>query len=182
LSYFWLYEKGALMERDMLDPSALNLLIGKLLDWPFLLFGSAWILVMWRGKEIMELLAHRKVKIGPVSIDEAIENVQKVATDDFKVVNARIQALESRFSASSGSNFSTEKQDNLTERDRREELFQRMRAALAESESTWRAVERLAISAGVSEKEAHDILADHRREVVLSVGKTGRVIAKLSDR
>jgi hypothetical protein len=64
---------------------------------------------------------------------------------------------------------------------REEVLFERMRAELTSGRYAWRTIERLAISAGVSQTEAHEILAA-RDEVVLSKGKSGEAIARLATR
>jgi hypothetical protein len=59
-------------------------------------------------------------------------------------------------------------------------IFRRMIAALSNSKFRWRTVERLAIEAGISEAEAHAILAAHHpNDVVLSKSKTGKTIARL---
>jgi hypothetical protein len=47
---------------------------------------------------------------------------------------------------------------------------------------TWRTVERLAIEAGVSEGEAHEILAAHSNEVVIGKSRDGKLIARLRQR
>jgi intergrase/recombinase len=46
----------------------------------------------------------------------------------------------------------------------------------------WRTVERLAIESGVTEAEAHEILAQHPDKVVLGEARDGKLIARLSDR
>jgi len=186
------------------DPSIIHLLISKLLDWPILLFASLWVLVKRFGKEILEVLTNRKVQIEiagtKLSIGEAIEEVQQDATDASAKLNARIEALENGILKPRSSlqdhginlNLGIEKLDKglfpddkdvLPEKDRSEVIFQRMLPALAESKFRWRSVERLAIAAGVSESEAHEILAAHNgKEIVLGKGKSGNVIARLFDR
>jgi hypothetical protein len=63
---------------------------------------------------------------------------------------------------------------------RRELAFQRMLAALSDSRFEWRTIERLAIESGVSESEAHEILAEHSPgQVRLGKSKAGKTIARL---
>jgi hypothetical protein len=63
-------------------------------------------------------------------------------------------------------------------------VFQRMAAALAKAQTPngWLAVERLAVVGGVTEPEAHDILAEHfPRDVMLRKGPAGRLLAHLAE-
>jgi DNA-binding response OmpR family regulator len=64
----------------------------------------------------------------------------------------------------------------------REVVFTRMVAAMQDERFTWRTVERLAIEAGISEGEAHEILAAHSNEVVLGKSRDGKLIARLRQR
>jgi hypothetical protein len=61
-------------------------------------------------------------------------------------------------------------------------MFKRMVATMQDDRFEWRTVERLAIGAGVSEAEAHEILAEHPGEVVLGKSRDGKLIARLSER
>jgi class 3 adenylate cyclase len=73
--------------------------------------------------------------------------------------------------------------DFIAPEQRREIVFQRMTAALSNAPiaSGWITVERLAVIAGVTEAEAHDILAEHfPRDVMLSKGPAGKLIAHLA--
>jgi class 3 adenylate cyclase len=63
----------------------------------------------------------------------------------------------------------------------REAVFQRMLAVMSNNRFSWRTVERVALEAGVSEPEAHDILAAHPQEVTLGKSKEGKVIVRLAD-
>jgi hypothetical protein len=60
-------------------------------------------------------------------------------------------------------------------------VFQRMVAAMSDNRFSWRTVERVALEAGVTEVEAHDILAAHARDVTLGKSKDGKLIARLAD-
>jgi class 3 adenylate cyclase len=63
----------------------------------------------------------------------------------------------------------------------REVIFQRMVAVMSDNRFSWRTVERVALEAGVTEVEAHDILAAHARDVTLGKSKDGKLIARLAD-
>ena len=66
----------------------------------------------------------------------------------------------------------------------RQIVYQRMVAAMSDKSfgEGWRTLERLAIIAGVTEEEAHDILAEHYpRDIVLGKAKDGKIIARLVD-
>jgi class 3 adenylate cyclase len=74
--------------------------------------------------------------------------------------------------------------DFIAPEQRREIVFRRMTAALSNAPNAlgWVTVERLAVIAGVTEAEAHDILAEHfPREVMLRKGPAGRLIAHLAE-
>jgi DNA-binding response OmpR family regulator len=73
-------------------------------------------------------------------------------------------------------------QPSMSEEARRATMFKRMVATMQDDRFDWRTVERLAIEAGVSESEAHEILAEHPGEVVLGKSRDGKLIARLSER
>ena len=64
---------------------------------------------------------------------------------------------------------------------RQEVIFKRMAAAMQSDRFGWRTLERLAIDAGVSEGEAHEILAAHSKEVVLGKSRDGKLLARLAE-
>jgi len=53
--------------------------------------------------------------------------------------------------------------------------------AMQNNRFSWRTVERLAIEAGVTEAQAHEILAAHPGEVVLGKSSNGKIIARLAE-
>ncbi len=69
-----------------------------------------------------------------------------------------------------------------TAEQRREIAFKRMLAVMRDNRFSWRTVERLAIDAGVTENEAHEILAAHPDEIVLGKSRDGKLIARLAER
>jgi hypothetical protein len=177
--------------------------IGKLLDWPVLLFILIVFFAIRSGQSVAELLKGRKfdVELGgnKLSIGDAVQALDeetKQAVDDFRKHQEEINSLKARVARGSvgGGQTCCAKTKRATENqaeaitessaagnrldartsseDRREAAFKRMIAAMSNSKFRWRTVERLAIEAGVSETEAHEILAAHHpREVVL-----GRVL------
>ena len=64
---------------------------------------------------------------------------------------------------------------------RKEVAFRRMMAVMQDDRFGWRTIERLAIDAGISESEAHEILAAHPNEVRLGKSREGKLIARLSE-
>src|SRR5712671_49792 len=60
-------------------------------------------------------------------------------------------------------------------------IFKRMTAAMQSDRFGWRTIERLAIDAGVTEGEAHEILAAHSKEVVLGKSRDGKLLARLAE-
>jgi hypothetical protein len=73
-------------------------------------------------------------------------------------------------------------QPGISDEARRAMTFKRMVATMQDDRFDWRTVERLAIEAGVSEAEAHEILAEHPGEIVLGKSRDGKLIARLSER
>jgi hypothetical protein len=57
-----------------------------------------------------------------------------------------------------------------------------MVAAMQDDRFSWRTVERLAIDSGVTEGQAHEILAEHPDKVMLGKSRDGKLIARLPDR
>ena len=56
-----------------------------------------------------------------------------------------------------------------------------MLAVMSSNRFSWRTVERVALEAGVSEAEAHDILAAHPHAVTLGKSKEGKIIVRLAE-
>ena len=64
---------------------------------------------------------------------------------------------------------------------RKDAAFRRMIAVMQDDRFGWRTIERLAIDAGITESEAHEILAAHPNEVRLGKSREGKLIARLSE-
>jgi DNA-binding response OmpR family regulator len=69
-----------------------------------------------------------------------------------------------------------------SDQERREAAYKRMVTAMQDDHYNWRTIERLAIDSGVTEDEAHEILAEHPQEVVLGKSREGKLLARLADR
>jgi len=72
-------------------------------------------------------------------------------------------------------------EQSATANQHREIVFQRMVTLMSDNRYSWRTLERVALEAGVTEAEAHDILADHPHDVTLGRSKEGKVIVRLAD-
>jgi len=163
-----------------------------LLDWPFLAFllvliafwlfrsaianaiGRGGIAVTWGGN---------RVAIGEVV--EQIDDELKQSLEDFKTtmdevraLRAEVDALKQALPEAEKTAFSAQAAAPRTDAS----LWPKMKRALADTKYRWRTLERLAITAGITEQEAHRILADHDDEVVLGSNAAGKVIARLKDR
>jgi hypothetical protein len=179
------------------DQSIWPLLVGKLLDWPFLLFLLIIFFMARSGQSLAELLKSRKfdVELGgnKLSIGDAVQALDdetKQAVDDFRkhqeeinAIKARVDSLEANKLApvhegeaiGNQSKAVPSPPDEIVQRDdhgriseeEREAAFRRMVAAMSNSKFRWRTIERLAIEAGVSESEAHKRLAAHHPREVV---------------
>ena len=81
--------------------------------------------------------------------------------------------------ATEGTQAGTRRLDPEAEGQRPEVVFKRMIASMQNNRFRWRTLERLAIEAGVTEQQAHEILAAHPEEVVLGKSSNGKLIARL---
>lgn len=163
-----------------------HLIVDRLLSWPTYLFVALMVLLFKYGEGLGAIISSRKVDVdiagNKVSIGDAVEVLDmetKQALDDFRRHQEQIDGLDRRIAALEGG------KDGAKPRARsgpptRDDIFARMVKAITESRFKWRSVERLAIEAGVTVPEAHDILAAHHpNDVVLGKDKAGRAIARL---
>ena len=206
---------------DGSDPTLLPF-IGKFLDWPFLLFVLALILMFRSGSAVLDLIKGRKLQVevggNKLSIGEAVQALDEQSAKDLKKVQEeigtfklRLAALESALTKPGRAGNSILNFDDLSSqiqklgttsvlgsgikldatleslgalaespKDQREAVFRRMLRSLSDGRFRWRTLERLAIEAGVTESEAHDILAAHPDQVVIGKSDTtGKIIARL---
>jgi hypothetical protein len=187
-------------------PSVLYPVLGKLLDWPFLLFIVLLGVLIAFQKEFRALLARRDISIKwgdheiklrdlSASIDKELDPIR----DDLEglrespvvfppgltsqLINASVRRAIDMSDASAESSGSGTAQlvSGVTKEQRTSAIRNRLRAALQNSQFRWRSVERLAVTAGISESAVVDFLRGDP-EVRLSVGKSGRQIAGLRNR
>jgi len=178
---------GSFMEQQATQ-TTLELVILKLLDWPFLafiilllaiflfrrqlagIFGRGDILISWgenRNIRLRELSA---------SLDEELDPIR----DEINAIKKAVTVIESNFKVPNAPRLEPIIKGDLSS-DQRDIAKQRMKEALTNDEYLWRSNERLAIIGGISESQALNILrADP--EVVLSMGKSRRQIARLASR
>lgn len=160
-----------------------HLIVDRLLSWPTYLFIALMIVLVKYGDRLSEAIASRKIDVdiagNKISIGEAIEGLNETALDDFRRHQEQIDGLEKRLDKLEAAAGGEPKSRSRAGPPPRDEIFQRMLAVIAESKATWRSIERLAIEAGVSVQEAHDILAEHPNEVVLGKDKLERPAARL---
>lgn len=179
-----------------------HLLIETLLDWPFLLFLLlATVLILSRG-QIAQIIQTRQIDVSlggnTISIGEAVrelDNETSQAIEDFRRHQDEIETLKAavaRLEVAQGAAPSgTEPEMPPAEApaapgapgggSRRPGSFERMLDSISSSKYRWRSLERLAIEARVSEKEARDILKDHADQVVLGKSQTGKMLARLKE-
>ncbi|MCP4992600.1 MAG: hypothetical protein GY934_02260 [Gammaproteobacteria bacterium] len=155
----------------------------KLLDWPFLLFTGIGTLIFIFKTEFSKIISHGGITLtwGDKSFEiselpeQLNENFAPVS-DDIEELKARIKILEE----ARGDAHPSEPKEQL-DADQTESAKKRMLEALTHGNYRWRSIERLASIANISTKQAEDILRP-LDEVVFSVGKSGRTIARLYSR
>lgn len=166
-----------------LSPEIAHILVERLLDWPFLLFLLLVYILFAARSQLFDLLSTRqvKVKIGgnEVTIGEAINdlnNETSITAADLEALQTQIDALKPKTEDATGDVGDMEDKSAEVSSDLAISI---MRSGLTDSRFTWRSIERLALEAGLSESEAHRLLAAEP-DITISKGKSGRIIARLS--
>ena len=160
-------------------------LLGKLLDWPFLLFILILISAVLFRKEIKSLLGRgditiswgegRSIRLHDIS--EHLDREMDQVWDELEVVKGEIR----KFHADSPGYVKEQHPvENLPSEDR-DNALKKIKESLRHSKWRWRTLERLAIIAGVTDKEALTILRGDP-DVTLGRDKKNNVIAKLKHR
>jgi len=156
-----------------------------LLDWPFLLFVFLLLFVFIFKKKVMKLFDRGDIQIGwgegrhiklkelSDGIDEEIDPIK----DEIQELREQLDKLTSK---SPGDSKTASTQQELNDK-RRKAAEKKIFEGLQNTKYRWRSVRRLAVISGVSEIDALDILRENS-EVVLSVDKSKRHIARLKDR
>lgn len=159
-------------------------IILKLLDWPFLLFVFLCFFVAIFKKQLLGILNRgditvswgkdRTIRLRELSdsLDEELDPIRediRALKDDLEMLKERGQGKGVALQSSAG--ISSDKTAAL----------KRMKDALADGRFRWRSLERLAIIGALNEDNAVDLLRSDP-EVVFSLGKSGRRIARLQMR
>lgn len=175
-------------------------LIERLLDWPFLLFLLCIGIFVMARTELFTLLSRRQVtvKIGgnEVTIGDAIErlnNETDVTGADLEALQTQINALKAQRNQqpeenqaeaqNAGDNIANHQIHNRIQDDGpapadTNHVIDRLRDSLQNHKYTWRSIKRLALEAGITEAEAHALLAG-QPDIKIGLGKTGNTIARL---
>ncbi len=168
--------------------STLELVLLKMLDWPFLafvilllaifLFRRQMASVFGRGDILISWGENRSIRLRELaaSLDEELDPIR----DEVNVIKKAIAVIEANFKVPNAPRMEPITKDELAP-DQREMAKKRMKEALVTGEYLWRSLDRLAIIGGISESQALDVLRTDS-EVVLSIDKSGRRIARLASR
>ena len=156
-----------------------------LLDWPFLLFVFLLVFVLVFKKKVMGLFERGDIQIGwgegrhiklkelSDGLDEEIDPIK----DEIQELREQVEKLTPK---SAGDSKIASTQQELNDK-RRKAAEKKILEGLQNTKYRWRSVRRLAAISGVSESDALDILRENS-EVVLSVGKSKRNIARRKNR
>ncbi len=154
-------------------------LLEVLLGWPVLAFIGVFLLAFMFRKPLGELISrvsHIELSSGErIVLSDYLEQDLSPLSEAVDVLKQQVEELQ----------VSTKRVDapkvaeKMSAADEGAKLDQ-MKTALRDSRFTWRSIERLALAAGLPEKEAHDLLS-RDSGVKIGKGKSGRIIAKLKD-
>lgn len=176
------------MQQDTLQHAEVGLyhFLLKLLDWPFLLFFVLCLFLVFFRKQIISILSRgdillswgdRSIRLGDLS-----DNLDK----ELDPLREEIEALKKSIGTiqpSLGTQTSKllEPPGVTPSTVQLEDAKRRIMDALNSGKYRWRSVERLATVGGIPENHALDLLRSNP-EVLLSIGKSGRQIARLKSR
>ncbi len=160
-------------------------LLGRLLDWPFLLFVLLIFGAVYFRKEFKTLLGRgditiswgegRSIRLHDISehLDKEMDQIR----DELEIVKEAVHKFHSTSKDYVAEQHRTE---NMSQEERNEALNQ-MKDSLKHGRWRWRTLERLAIISGITEKEALTILRGDP-EVDLEQDKKSNYIAKIKHR
>lgn len=157
--------------------------VPKLLDWPFLLFVTLLVFLMYFRKELKAVFTRGDIMIkwgeGSIQLKELSSNLDK----EFDPVREQIASLKAALASATSTSASPVGAPavHALTATQHDAVRGRLLDALTTSEYKWRSLERLAEIAGVSQPTVLDILRT-MPEVELSVGKSNRQIAGLTKR
>lgn len=161
-------------------------IILKLLDWPFLFFVGAGLLIYTFKAELGKVIARGGITLNwgdkSFEISELPEQLNESfapVADDIEEMKKRLSVLEEALKLNEAKTADVKSSELGAEVV--ESARQRMLKALESGQYRWRSIERLSSAAGLSVAQASEILRP-MKEVVFSRGKSGRTIVRLESR
>jgi len=153
-----------------------------LLDWPFLLFVLLVVFVLVFRQKIVGILERGDIQIAwgkdrHIKLRELSDGID----GELDPIREELAQLKEELATAKVLPKTESSQSQSITPEQIQNASNRMMEGLKSRKYRWRSVERLAAMAGVSEVQALDILRDNT-EVVLSVGKSGRQIARPKER
>ena len=173
-----------------------SVIVGGLLDWPFLAFVLIVAFLWFYRLEIVHLLRNRSITVNiagnTVTVSEAVESINEETEKELVALQEQIQTLETRVEElvqAAGDPQATKKiaegahpragtGTKAKPEDRAEVIWARLRPELLQGKFVWRSLDRLALVAGATPELVHDVLAAHPDEVKIGRSKSNRTIAR----
>ena len=178
---------NATAAEDILAKGLFDIVLA-LLNWPFLLFIGIAIFIWYFRDRVGELFQRGDIQISwgenrhikLTDISEGIDEELDPLREEIQSLKGRLIDLETQCNAGAVAPqvVVEEELDGLEMQAAKERLMQE----LLNGRYRWRAVETLAKKAAISEKETLNILRKSTKDVILSMGKSGRQIARHKDR
>ncbi len=149
------------------------------LNWPFLFFVLLVIVFFLYREKFSSLLERGDIQISwGENRHISLKNLSSSLDEELDPIRDELSALKEKIISNSDS---TQKSNKKPPEFDREKAINKMKEALQSHKFRWRSIERLASLAEISEEQAHDLLLG-QNDVVISKGKSGRVIARLEHR
>jgi hypothetical protein len=162
----------------------LNYVLLKLLDWPFLLFLGFVLFTIFFYGDIAKLFNRGDISLSwgdrSIRLRELSDNLDKEFDPIREEIEAIKEMLQSRDKTPESQQIKPLVTNNLSS-EQLENARRRIQEALRSGKYRWRSIERLAVIGGISESQTLDILRSDP-EVIFSMGKSGRQIARLKSR
>lgn len=150
------------------------------LDWPFLLFVLLAVLFVLYRKHLLGILQSGDIQISwGENRSISLKNLSTTLDEELDPLREEVAFLQEQIDQITKKSDTKSKQQLST--DDKENAIVKMKDGLQSHKYRWRSIERLAVMAGVTEEQAHDLLGG-QNDVVISKGKSGRIIARLSHR
>jgi hypothetical protein len=159
----------------------------KLLDWPFLLFVLLLLFIVCFRKQLIAVFSRGDILLSwgdrSIRLRELSDNLDKEIDPIREEIDALKQAvdkIQANIEAPKSQQIEPPALTNLSDK-QLDHAKQRIQEALKSGKYRWRSIERLAAVGGISENQTLDILRSDP-DVVFSVGKSGRQIARVKSR